>query len=150
MTSRMAYTTEPRRLEYFAYHDWVDTPAKMISTMIESRLEHVGMFGAIVSGSPDIRTDYRLDSELQRLLQVFDTGGSRTILTIKVNLISVPDHSLLNSKTFDYVEPASGANPESGVAAASRAAERFLVDLAAFVSESVEQFDCSLHYEGIQ
>ncbi len=143
MTSRMAYTTEPKRLDYFAYHEWVDTPAKMITTMIESRLDHIGMFGAVVSGSPDIRTDYRLDSELKRLLQVFNTSSSRVVLTIKVNLITVSDHSLLNSRTFDYMEPASGANPEAGVAAANRAAENFLVDLAAFVSESVEQFDCS-------
>lgn len=141
-TSRMAYTNEPRRVDYFAYSEWVDSPAKMLAAMMESQLDHSGLFRAVVKDSPDIRTDYRLDSELHRLLQVVNADESWVVLEMKVKLIAIADHTLLNSRTFEYRETASQANPEAGVAAANRAAQQFLDDLVAFVTESLDQIDC--------
>jgi cholesterol transport system auxiliary component len=141
-TVRMAYTTEPNRLDYFAYHEWVATPARMIASMMESRLDGLGLFSAVVLGSSDIKTDFRLDSEVQSLQQDFVKGSSTVNLTIKVTLIKVASRSLLNSKTFSYREPADGENAEAGVAAANRAAEHFLVDLTTFISESINPAFC--------
>lgn len=142
-TSRMAYSVEPQRVDYFAYHEWVDSPAKMLATLIESQLDHRGLFRAVVKDSPDIRTHYRLDSELQRLLQIVDADKSWVVLEVKVKLIAVADHTLLNSRTFAYSEPASQANPEAGVAAANRAAQNFLDDLVTFLTETLDQTDCN-------
>lgn len=143
MTSRMAYTNTPQRLDYFAYHEWVDTPARMLASLIEGRLDSAGMFAAVVSGSSDVRADFRLDSEVTRLLQDFDAEGSKVILKVKVNLINVATRSLLSSQSFSYAETSNGSNPEAGVAAANHAAERFLVDLMGFVAESIGPLDCS-------
>ena len=142
-TARMAYTTEPNRLDYFAYHEWVATPARMISSMMESRLDTLGLFSAVILGSSDIKTDFRLDSEVQALQQDFAKGTSTVVLIIKVTLIDVANRSLLNSQTFSYREPAKGENAEAGVAAANRAAEHFLVDLTAFLSESIGPLECA-------
>jgi len=142
-TARMAYTKEPPRLDYFAYHEWVDTPARMIASMIEARLDFSGMFGAVVSGSSEVRADFRLDSDVIRLLQDFDAQGSTVILKIKVNLIDVSKRSLLSSQVFSYAETSMAANPEAGVVAANHAAEYFLGDLMEFLSESMEPIDCS-------
>lgn len=141
-TVRMAYTTEPNRLDYFAYNEWVATPARMIASMMEFRLDALGLFSAVVLGSSDIKTDFRLDSEVQSLQQDFTNETSTAVLTIKVTLINVANRSLLNSKTFSYREPADGENAEAGVAAANRAAEHFLLDLTAFLSESVNPAFC--------
>lgn len=142
-TSRMAYSVEPQRVDYFAYHEWVDSPAKMLATLIESQLDHKGLFRAVVKDSPDIRTHYRLDSELQRLLQFVDADKSWVVLEVKVKLIAVADHTLLDSRTFAYKEPTSQANPEAGVAAANRAAQHFLDDLLAFLEESLDPTECN-------
>lgn len=142
MTSRMAYTKEPQRLDYFAYHEWVDTPARMIASMIEHRIDHSGMFGAVVSGSSDVRADLRLDSELTGPLHDFNAGRSDVVLKIKARLIDISSRSLLSSRTFSYVETSNGANPGAGVAAANRAAERFVVDLVGHLSESVQHIEC--------
>jgi ABC-type uncharacterized transport system auxiliary subunit len=141
-TVRMAYTTELNRLDYFAYNEWVATPARMIASMMESRIDALGLFSAAILGSSDIKTDFRLDSEVRVLQQDFANGTSTVTLTIKVTLIEVANRSLLNSKTFSYREPADGENAEAGVAAANRAAKHFLVDLTAFLSESINPAFC--------
>lgn len=142
-TAKMAYIQTPRHIQYFSYHEWIDTPAKMIASMIESRLDSLEMFAAVLSGSPDVRADYRLDSEVKSLLQEFDDDTSRIDLTIKVSLVDLSRRSLLNSKTFSYEEATDRANPESGVVAANRAAERFLIELTEFLAESTELTECA-------
>ncbi len=142
MTNRMAYTKEPQRLDYFAHHEWVDTPAKMIASAIEARLDSTRMFGAVLSGSSEVKTDFRLDADVIGLLQDFDVGNSNVILKVKVNLVDVSNRKLLNSRSFGYIETANGANPEAGVIAANYAVERFLIDLVNFLAESVEYVDC--------
>ena len=141
-TERMAYTTQAQRLDYFAYHEWVDTPARMLAALMESRLDASGLFGAVVSGSPEIKTTLRLDAELLRLQQDFTGTGSAVNLAIKVKLIDVPGRALLDVKTFSYSEAAADANPEAGVDAANRAAGRFLAELTTWVAASIDRIDC--------
>jgi len=138
----MVYSTQAPRLDYFAYHEWADTPARMIAAMIETRLDASGLFGAVLRGSSDVRTDLRLDSELMRLQQNVKGADSAVELTIKVSLVDVSSRSLLDAKTFSYKQTASGANPEAGAAAANQAANRFLADLTAFLSRSIARFNC--------
>ena len=142
-TSRMAYTEQADRLDYFAYHEWVDTPARMLAHLVAQGLDASGLFGAVLSGSPEISTDLRLDSELIRLLQVFADSGNTLALDIKVTLVDVKSRSLLRSKTFSYSQAVSKTNPEAGVAAANRASDAFLVDLLAFLEESIAPIACA-------
>ena len=141
-TIRMVYTRQPQRLDYFAYHEWADTPARMLGSMMEARLDSSGLFGAVLSGSTDIRTNLRLDAELKSLQQDFSGDVSMLSLQIKVDLIEVSGRSLLASKTFSYAE-AAGADPASGAAAANRAAQQFLADLTAFVAEAISPLACA-------
>lgn len=139
---RMAYTSQRSQLDYFARNEWVDTPARMAAAMMEARLDASGLLGAVMTGSSDIRTDLRLDSEIKSLQQDFNGTGSSVSLMIKVSLIDVSSRSLLNSKIFSYSETSDTANPEAGVAAANRAAARFLADLTVFVADSIAGFHC--------
>jgi len=141
-TARMAYSTRAPRLDYFAYHEWVDTPARMIAAMMETRLDASGLFGAVLMGSSDVRTDLRLDSELRSLQQNIDGNDSAVELVVKVSLVDVSSRSLLGTRTFHYKQTADGANAEAGVAAANRAADEFLTDLTGFVSGSIARFRC--------
>ena len=110
--------------------------------MIETRLDESGLFGAIVAGSSDIRTDLRLDSEVLSLQQEFEDGTSNVTLAVKVNLVKVSNRSLINSRTFSYRVAADEQNAEAGVVAANLATERFLDDLARFVSSAVKPMEC--------
>jgi cholesterol transport system auxiliary component len=141
-TSRMAYINAPPRLDYFAYHAWVDAPARMLETLLVTRLDRAGMFGAVLSGTQELRTRLRLDSELQRLVQTFDESGSTVSLEIRVVLIDTGSRSLAGSRTFSYAESAVDGNPLAGVAAANRAADRFVEDLLEFLADATNPYEC--------
>jgi ABC-type uncharacterized transport system auxiliary subunit len=141
-TVRMAYSMEAHRLDYYAFNEWVATPARMIAGLIETRLDASGLFAAVVSGSSDIRTDLRMDSELLLLQQDFNNGSSAVSLAVKINLVGVATRSLLESKTFSYRVPASAENAEAGVEAANHAVEQFLGDLVSTLSALIETLEC--------
>jgi len=142
-TTRMAYSTEPSRMDYFAYHEWIAPPAKMIASLMETRLQAAGLFSAVMVGSPDVRTDLRLDSEVQVLQQDFSSKGDTLNLTIRVNLVEVKTRTLLGARTFSYREAADAENAEAGVAAANRAVNRFMADLEIYLREIIRKEDCS-------
>ena len=133
----MAYVNDPPRLDYFAYHLWVDPPARMLATAMETRLDSSGLFGAVLSQSSGIDTDLRLDTELLRLQQVFSGSGSSVELVMKVVLVDLDSRELLGSRTFQYKETTNGANPTEGVDAAQQAVNRFLDDLVEFVAQAI-------------
>jgi cholesterol transport system auxiliary component len=141
-TSRMAYSNAAHRLDYFAYHEWLAPPAKMLTPLIESRLQSATLFSSVIASSPDVRTELRLDSELLALQQDFAGGSSTLHFSIRVNLVNTATRSLVGTRTFIYREPASGANAEAGVAAANLAVGRFLADLATFLRAAVESLEC--------
>ena len=142
-TTRMAYTTQPPRLDYFAHNEWADLPARMLAALMETRLDASGLLGTVLTGSSDIRTDLRLDSELKSLRQDFTGDHSTLSLEIKVTLVDVSGRSLLHTKTFRYTEAGDGSGPEAGARAANRAVNRFLAELTVFVADSIARFDCS-------
>lgn len=141
-TTNMMYSKEPDQLAHFAYHQWVDAPSRMLAEAMHSRIENSGLIGAVVSGSQDVRTDFRLDSELSGPLQIFELDQSSVTLTIRLKLIDVSNRTLLNTRSLRYSEPANKANPQEGVAAANRATQNLLNDLAAFVFDSLKDVDC--------
>ena len=142
-TARMAYSTEPNRLDYFAYHEWAAPPAKMIASLVEARLDATGQFKFVVSGAPDIRTDFRLDSQITRLQQDFHADTSSVSLTLKVSLVEVGTRHLIASRTFSYRETAESANANAGVAAANHAVEQFIIDLSEFLQTTLTKATCS-------
>jgi cholesterol transport system auxiliary component len=141
-TTRMAYSNKPNRLDYYAYHEWVAPPAKMIASLMESRLQANGLFTSVMVGSPDVRTDFRLDSELQVLQQDFTANGDHLNLAIRVDLVESATRALLGSETFAYRETAGG-NAEAGVEAANRAVNRFLAELTVFLDSLTREMECS-------
>lgn len=142
-TSRMAYSSAPLQLDYFAWNSWTDTPANMIAALIETRLDRTGMLGAVVSGSSDVRTDFRLDLDGVELLQVFDDGSSEVRLRVKARIIDLSSHTLAASRTFVYTEDGVAANPAAGAAAANRLAGRLLGDVEEFIAGALEQVACT-------
>lgn len=141
-TTRMVYSTQPPRLDYFAYHEWADLPARMFAAMIETRLDASSLLGTVVTGSSDVRTDLRLDSELKSLRQDFTGDDSSIALEIKVSLVDVSRRSFLQTKTFSFTEAIDGAGPDAGARAANRAAHRFLAELTVFVADAIAGLAC--------
>jgi len=144
LTARMAYIVTPNQLDYFAYHEWVDTPAKMLATVVEEQIESTNMFKSVLSESSEVKTNWRLDTTVIALHQNFMTNNnSQSILKVKAVLVDVRNRTLIASKSFPITINATAANPEAGVTAANLAAETFSGELIGFVRQEVNRAECT-------
>lgn len=125
-TGRMAYVEQPFRLDYFAYHRWADSPARMLEPLLIEALEGSGLFRHIVASPAVVDADYRLETEIVELAQHFPGGGSEVRLHVRFRLVDLSDQKLLFSETFRVREIAPEASPYGGAVAANRATAALL------------------------
>jgi cholesterol transport system auxiliary component len=134
-TAHIIYLRRPHEIEYYAYSQWVDTPAQMFAPLIVSAIERTGAFRAVLRAPTAAAAELRLDTELIRLQQDFGTSPSRVQLTLRAVLIETATRRVVGVREFDASVPAPSDDTQGGVAAANLAARRVLDDLAAFVAE---------------
>lgn len=140
-TQRMAYTRPGETLQYFAWHEWADTPARLLAVLAEARLDREASFGSVLSGAADVATDLRLELQQVSLLQtVQGTTGSVT-LQVKAQIVDTATRRMLGSQRFSISE-AAAATPAGGVAAAERAVTQVLDGISAFITTSVGKRTC--------
>jgi cholesterol transport system auxiliary component len=125
------------RLEYFAHSDWVDPPSRMLAPLLASAMARTGMFGAVLRAPHAAAADLRLDSDILRLQQQFDTRPSRVRLTLRATLIDERTRRVLMWREFDIAVDAAADTPEGGAAAANLAVRQALDRLAAAVVPAV-------------
>lgn len=132
-TPRMAYVTKPYALDYFAAHQWVDAPARMLEPLLLRALANSGLFAGVAPMAAPVNSDLRLDTDLLRLQQVFANQASQVELAVRVSLFDLAQQRLIFSHVFSVVEPAPEPTPYGGVVAANRAVASFLKQLLAFL-----------------
>jgi len=125
----MAYIEEAHRIDYFANHRWADSPARMLEPLFMRALETSGFFQAVVQAPTTARFDLRLDTELLRLVQVFEAAASRIEITVRINLLDTHSQHVLVSEVIEVTEPVSEQTPYGGVIAANQAVARLLETL---------------------
>lgn len=136
----MAYTRQGEALQYFAWHEWADTPAQLLAFLVEQRLGGQGKFGGVLSGAPDVAADLRLELEQVALLQTVQGSASDVSLAAKATVIDARSHRILDSAYF-RVSVAAAANPAAGVAAAERAASQLLDAITALAANAAAAAD---------
>jgi cholesterol transport system auxiliary component len=133
---RMLYVREAHRLEYFASNEWVDTPSHMLTPLIVAALEQTASFGAVVSAPGSVDASLRLDTEVLRLQQSFDTRPSQLRFTLRAHLVDSRTRKVLAWREFDQSVAAPSDDPRGGVAAANSAVQAVLGQLASFCAEA--------------
>ena len=135
---RMVYVREAHKREYFAYSEWVDTPARMFAPLIVATLENSGAFRAVVLTPSAAAGNLRLDTEVIRLQHEFQSRPSRVRLTLRAHVVDNATRRVLAWREFDESVDAAGENPYGGVVAANRAAHIVLQQLARFAAEAAK------------
>jgi len=135
-SQHMVYLRTPHQLEYFARHQWVDTPARMLTPLIVSALERSAGFGAVVRSPGAADAELRLDTDIVRLQQQFDSGPSRVRFTLRAQLMDSRTRQVLAWREFDASVAAPSDDPAGGVLAANAAVQAVLTQLAQFCAES--------------
>jgi cholesterol transport system auxiliary component len=136
-TRDIAWLNRPHEIEYFALHQWVDTPSHLLAPMIVRSLERSGWFRAVVAAPSSAATDLRLETELLRLQQDFSDSPSRVRLSLRATLVDTATRRVLATNDIDAVAVAPTDNAEGGAAAASLATREVLLRLNAFCAAAV-------------
>jgi cholesterol transport system auxiliary component len=137
---RILYLREAQNIEYFAYSEWVDSPPRMLAPLLVASLEHSSAFRAVMLTPSAAVGDLRLDTEIVRLQQEFHTQPSRTRFTLRAYLVDNMTRQVLASREFDQSVVAESEDARGGVAAARRAVQATLEQLANFCSEAASRW----------
>ena len=135
-TRNIAYTRRAHEIEYFAHHQWVDTPASMLAPLIVRAVQRGGAFAAVVRTPSAAQGQWRLESELVRLQQDFTTAPSQVRLTLRALLVDSATRRVRATREFDITVPAARDDPYGGAAAANQALQQLLPALGVFCAEA--------------
>ena len=126
----MAYVREANRIEYYAYHRWVDTPSRMLTPLLVQALESSGAFGAVVQSPASVRANVRLDTELVSLIQDFTQSPSKVRIVLRAQLVDVGSGTVIATRAFEAQVIAKAEAASGGAEAANRAMTELLAKLA--------------------
>ena len=139
-SQRIIYLREAHKLEYFANSEWVDPPARMLGTLLVASLQATGAFRAVVLAPGTAVGEMRLETEIIRLQQEFQTRPSRVHFTLRATLLDEKTRRVMAWREFDATVPSATDDPYGGVLAANEAVQTVLKDLAAFCAEQSRKF----------
>lgn len=135
-TRHIVYLRQPHQIEYFAYSQWVDTPAQMLAPLIARAIERSGAFDAVLLAPTAAAGEMRLDTEVVRLQQDFGITPSQVRFTLRAVLLDSRTRRVIAVREFDASVPAPSDDAPGGVAAANLAVQRVLAELAAFAAKA--------------
>jgi cholesterol transport system auxiliary component len=127
---QMRYQRQPQQLEAFAFHEWVEPPARLLAPLMLQALQGTGAFRAVLLAPTSGTGALRLETELVRLQQDFSTAPSVVRLTLRAALIDTATRRVIAAQVFSATVPAGREGPVAGVAAAQRATQQVLAELA--------------------
>jgi len=133
--SRMAYVTRPYEIQYFARHQWVEAPARLLAPLLGEAITRNGSFQAI-QGAEGVSPALRLETEIIALQQEFMEHPSRVRFALEARLLDAVERRVLAGAAFEAVEPAPSEDPYGGVIAANRAVARVLEQVATWCAEN--------------
>jgi len=138
-TPRMAYLREAHHLEYYAYHRWVESPARMLTPLLTQALESSGRFRAVAQVPGAVQAQLRVDSELVRLVQDFQQKPNSMTIQIRLQLVDMQQGAIVASRQFVSEVKSAGENAPAGVAAVNQALPTMLEQMAQWVAQASGQ-----------
>ncbi|MBL8303850.1 MAG: membrane integrity-associated transporter subunit PqiC [Ideonella sp.] len=130
-STRMLYLGAAGDLRAFAFHAWIDSPARLLAPLMVQTLQASGLFGAVLLAPSAGRATLRLETELLRLQHQFDTRPSRVHLALRAVLLDGTTRQVLGWRQFEAMADAPSEDAAGGVAAARTATRQLLAALGA-------------------
>ncbi len=133
-SARIMFVRTDNQLEYFAHSEWVEPPARMLGPLLVAAAENTHAFGAVVLMPASASGELRLNTELVRLQQNFQTRPSRVQFALRIHLIDERTRQVVRWREFQAESIADSDTPQGGVAAAQVAIQKVLTEVASFLS----------------
>ena len=138
-STRVALLHDPSQFEYYARANWVDRAPLLIQSLLIEFFESSGKILSVGRDSSDFRPDYVLSTELRDFQMEYFPGPLPSAhVGMNARMISIRQRSIIASRRFDQLAPASADRIESAVAAYSVALGKTLDEIVAWTIESGE------------
>ena len=138
-TARMAYLLRPYEVNYYAFNQWADAPARLLHQVLVENLDKAGSWRAVVQTAGTVTAQYRLDCDNLILEQQFFSNPSRIRLALRAQLIETKKQTILASRYFELLEPAPSEDPYGGVLAANQATAKLLTEMAEWLDNALRE-----------
>jgi cholesterol transport system auxiliary component len=129
-SAHMLYQRRPQQLEAFAFHEWVEPPARLLAPLMLRALQDTGAFRAVLLAPTSGAGALRLETELVGLQQDFTVQPSVVRLSLRAVLIDLATRRVIATQVFGASAAAGRDDPVAGVAAAQQVTQRVLLELA--------------------
>jgi len=136
-TPRMAYLLRPYEINYYAFNQWADTPARLLHQVLVENLDQTGLWSAVLQAPGALPAQFRLDCDNLILEQQFFANPSRIRLALRAQLIETKKQSILAIRYFEFIEPALSDDAYGGVVAANRAAATLISEIADWLGRAL-------------
>jgi len=138
-TVRMAYLLRPYEVNYYAFNQWADAPARLLHQVLVENLDKAGSWRAVVQTAGTVTAQHRLDCDNLILEQQFFSNPSRIRLALRAQLIETKKQTILASRYFELLEPAPSEDPYGGVLAANQATAKLLTEMAEWLDNALRE-----------
>ena len=138
-TARMAYLLRPYEVNYYAFNQWADTPARMVQQLLVEQLDKTGLWRAVLQTPGPVPAQYRLDCDNLILEQQFFSNPSRVRLSVRAQIIDTKRPALLATRYFEVIEVAPTEDAYGGVQAANQATAKLLTELSEWLDNSLRE-----------
>ena len=129
------YSSEDNRFESYALSRWSDTPSKMLQNMIIEYFSGNGDFKYTASSNMNVRTDYRLLSQIQSFQQLIK--GEESFVRVQIAVYLKDKNSIIAYKIFSYEEKTASADAKGAVEVFGNIANSFVKELNIWVLGSL-------------
>ena len=134
-TRDIVYRRRAQEVEYFAQHQWVDTPVRILAPLMVQSLQRSGSFSAVTQATSSAAGSWRLETAAVRQEQDFTVSPSRVRLSLRVLLVDSRTRQVLGWRELDSSVAAASDDPYGGALAARQATQQVLADLARFCAQ---------------
>ena len=135
----MAYLLRPYEVNYYAFNQWADTPARMLQRIMVENLDKAGLWSAVLQTPGAVPAQYRLDCDNLVLEQQFFSHPSRVRLALRVQIVETKEQSILGSRYFELFEAAPSDDPYGGVVAANQASAKLIIEMTEWLKIVVRE-----------
>ena len=135
--THILYAESPHQRSSYAYHQWVSTPADMLTELLHRDMEHTGIADAVVSISSGHTVTHRVEGTIIDFYENDVPENWEAVLALRLMLVrtdrELRTETILFKRTYREVETLEKNNPLSLARSMSKAMEavsvRFIEDV---------------------
>ena len=125
-TTRIALMRRPTQIEYYARSNWSDRAPAMVQTLMIESFENSDRIVAVGRDAVGLRADYVLKSELREFQVEYFDGLVQAHVEITGRLVQMPRRSIIGTKSFEAVIPATAESLDAIIGAFDEALGKVL------------------------